>query len=42
MLKLRGVGEEVQREEIAQEFKSVLDTQIGPAAQLTLGTFDPK
>lgn len=42
MLKLRWVGEEVQREEIAQEFKSVLDTQIGAAAQLTLGTFDPK
>ena len=42
MLKLRWVGEEVQREEIAQEFKSVLDAQIGPAAQLTLGTFDPK
>ncbi|MGP5478394.1 YfdQ family protein [Pseudomonas helleri] len=42
MLKLRWVGEEVQREEIAQEFKSVLDAQIGTAAQLTLGTFDPK
>jgi len=42
MLKLRWVGEEVQREEIAQEFKSVLDAQIGTAALLTLGTFDPK
>lgn len=40
MLKLRWVGEEVQREEIAQEFKSVLDAQIGEAAKLTLGTFD--
>ena len=42
MLKLRWVGEEVQREQIAQEFKSVLDLQIGEAATLTLGTFDPK
>lgn len=42
MLKLRWIGEEVQREEIAQEFKSVLDAQIGTATQLTLGTFDPK
>ena len=42
MLKLRWIGEEVQREEIAQEFKSVLDTQIGAATPLTLGTFDPK
>lgn len=39
MLKLRWIGEEVQREEIAQEFKSVLDTQIGEATPLTLGTF---
>jgi Uncharacterized conserved protein (DUF2303). len=42
MLKLRWVGEEVQREEIAQEFKSVLDAQIGEAAKLILGTFDSK
>ena len=42
MLKLRWIGEEVQREEIAQEFKSVLDAQIGETAQLTLGMFDPK
>ena len=41
-LKLRWVGEDVQREEIAQEFKSVLDAQIGEAAKLALGTFDPK
>lgn len=39
MLKLRWIGEEVQREEIAQEFKSVLDAQIGAATPLTLGTF---
>lgn len=42
MLKLRWIGEEMQREEIAQEFKSVLEAHIGEAAQLTLGTFDPK
>lgn len=41
-LKLRWVGEEVQREEIAQEFKSVLENQIGEAAKLTLGSFDAK
>ena len=40
-LKLRWVGEEVQREEIAQEFKSVLDAQVGEAAKLALGTFSP-
>lgn len=38
-LKLRWVGEEVQREEIAQEFKSVLEQQIGSAAKLALGSF---
>ncbi|OMQ41043.1 YfdQ family protein [Pseudomonas putida] len=42
VLKLRWVGEEVQREEIAQEFKSVLDEKVGSGAKLTLGTFDPK
>ncbi|EJM48118.1 DUF2303 family protein [Pseudomonas sp. GM48] len=42
VLKLRWVGEEVQREEIAQEFKSVLDAAVGAHAKLTLGTFDPK
>ena len=42
MLKLRWVGEEVQREEIAQEFKSVLDKHIKDAAKLTLGCFDSK
>ncbi|VVQ20538.1 DUF2303 family protein [Pseudomonas fluorescens] len=41
-LKLRWVGEEVQREEIAQEFKSVLDAAVGAHAKLTLGTVDPK
>jgi len=41
-LKLRWVGEEVQREEIAQEFKAVLLEKIGHAAGLSLGSFDPK
>ncbi|WP_443701181.1 DUF2303 family protein, partial [Pseudomonas sp.] len=40
-LKLRWIGEEVQREEIAQEFKSVLEAQVGEAAKLALGTFSP-
>lgn len=42
MLKLRWIGEEVQREEIAQEFKTVLQEKIGNAAPLSLGAFDPK
>jgi uncharacterized protein YfdQ (DUF2303 family) len=41
-LKLRWVGEEVQREDIAQEFKAVLQQQIGDNAALALGAFDPK
>ena len=41
-LKLRWVGEEVQREDIAQEFKTVLQDKIGDAASLSLGAFDPK
>ncbi|WP_030132131.1 DUF2303 family protein [Pseudomonas sp. QTF5] len=41
-LKLRWVGEEVQREDIAQEFKTVLQEKIGDAAGLSLGSFDPK
>lgn len=39
VLKLRWVGEEVQREAIAQEFKSVLEDKIGSAAKLALGSF---
>lgn len=39
VLKLRWVGEDVQREEIVQEFKSVLEAQVGQAAQLALGSF---
>ena len=38
-LKLRWVGEELQVEEIAQEFKAVLVKEVGGAATLTLGTF---
>lgn len=40
--KLRWVGEEVQREDIAQEFKTVLQEKIGTNAALSLGSFDPK
>jgi uncharacterized protein YfdQ (DUF2303 family) len=42
VLKLRWIGEEVQRESIAQEFKAVLEDKIGDAAKLSLGAFDPK
>lgn len=41
-LKLSWVGEEVQREDIAQEFKKVLTEQIGANASLVIGVFDPK
>lgn len=40
-LKLRWVGEEQQREHIAQEFKDTLAAELGAAAVLTLGTFNP-
>jgi uncharacterized protein YfdQ (DUF2303 family) len=39
VLKLRWIGEEVQRESIAQEFKEVLDKKIDTAAKLSLGSF---
>lgn len=42
VLKLRWIGEEAQREEIAQEFKAVLEEKVGTAAVLSLGTFDAK
>jgi len=42
VLKLRWVGEEVQREDIAQEFKAVLQSKIGDSAMLSLGAFDSK
>lgn len=41
-LKLRWVGEDVQREDIAQEFKTVLQSKIGENATLVLGAFDAK
>ncbi|WP_249584357.1 YfdQ family protein [Pseudomonas viridiflava] len=39
VLKLRWVGEDVLRDEIAQEFKSVVESKVGDAAQLALGNF---
>lgn len=42
VLKLRWIGEEAQREAIAQEFKAVLDSKVGTAAKLSTGTFDAK
>lgn len=42
VLKLRWVGEDAQREAIAQEFKAVLDSKVGITAKLSLGTFDVK
>lgn len=42
VLKLRWLGEEAQREAIAQEFKQVLETKVGASSKLALGTFDSK
>lgn len=42
VLKLRWIGEEAQREAIAQEFKLVLEAGAGESAKLALGTFDTK
>ncbi|WJM94666.1 DUF2303 family protein [Pseudomonas defluvii] len=42
VLKLRWIGEEAQREEIAQEFKAVLEEKVSASAALSLGTFDAK
>lgn len=39
VLKLRWVGEEVQRESVAEEFKAVLEHKIGASAKLSLGSF---
>lgn len=41
-VKARRVGEDVQLEEIAQEFKSVLEAKVGEAAKLSLRAFDAK
>lgn len=38
----RRLGGEVQREDFAQEFKTVLQQQIGSNASLAIGSFDPK
>ena len=42
VLKLRWLGEEAQHEAIAQEFKQVLEGNVGEAANLVLGSFDSK
>lgn len=42
VLKLRWIGEEAQREAIAQEFKEVLEAKVGSSAKLALGTFEAK
>lgn len=39
LLKLRWVGEEAQREAFADEFKQVLQQQVGGLVNLTIGTF---
>ena len=42
VLKLRWLGEEAQRESIAQEFKRVLEEKVADSARLVLGSFDSK
>lgn len=42
VLKLRWLGEEAQREAIAQEFKQVLEEKVADSAKLVLGSFDSK
>lgn len=42
VLKLRWVGEEAQREAIAQEFKDYLEKNVQASAKLALGSFDAK
>jgi uncharacterized protein YfdQ (DUF2303 family) len=41
VLKLRIVGKEQAEEDIAQEFKTLLQDQIGESAALTIGKFSP-
>lgn len=41
VLKPRWVGEELQREEVAKEFKTVLAKEVGGSATLLLGDFNP-
>lgn len=42
VLKPRWVGEELQREEIAKEFKAVLAKEVGGSATLLLGSFNAR
>lgn len=42
VLKLRWIGEEAQREEIAQEFKGVLQGLVKDKANLGIGSFEAK
>ncbi|MFK3947990.1 DUF2303 family protein [Pseudomonas fulva] len=42
VLKLRWLGEEAQREAIAQEFKQVFEEKVADSAKLALGTFESK
>ncbi|POA75378.1 DUF2303 family protein [Pseudomonas sp. GW531-T4] len=39
-LKLRWIGEEQLREDLAQEFKDVVQEEVGTAATLTIGSFE--
>lgn len=39
MLRLRWVGEEAQREDIARKFKGVIEQELGEEVPLTIGTF---
>lgn len=39
LLKLRWIGEEQLREDLAQEFKEVVQADVGTAATLTIGSF---
>lgn len=39
LLKLRWIGEEQLREDLAQEFKDVVQADVGTAATLTIGSF---
>lgn len=40
VLKLRWVGQEAQQEAFAEEFKAVLDGEVGGLLPLTIGTYD--
>ncbi|MNY48153.1 hypothetical protein D3C86_1834630 [compost metagenome] len=40
VLVLRWIGEEQLREDLAQEFKEVVQQEVGGAAKLTIGSFN--